>query len=51
MGTDNFLPKYRGMGGFLFGLTGKFGAGSKILPHEGLYSLDPEREPGRLNFP
>ena len=37
VGMGNFPSKFRGMGGFGFGLTGNFGAGSKILPREGLY--------------
>ena len=36
VGMGNFPSKFRGMGGFGFGLTGNFGAGSKILPREGL---------------
>ena len=35
----NFPSKFRGTGGFGFCLTGNIGAGSKILPREGLYLI------------
>ena len=37
MGMGNFSQKFRGTDGFGFSLTGYFGAGSKILPREGLF--------------
>ena len=37
VGMGNFPWKLLGTGGFGFSLKGNYGAGSKILPREGLY--------------